>query len=96
MNLAIADVAVLSAALRCFYRENSSRLLDRYSSLCLGRVWQAQRFSCWMTGLLHKPEQETPFDERRRLAELRYLTASPAASTALAENYVGLPLEIPS
>lgn len=96
MNLAIADVAVLTAGFDCFYRENSSRLLQQYSSICLRRVWQAQRFSCWMTNLLHRPEQESPFETHRRLAELDYLTSSRAASTSLAENYVGLPLEIPS
>ncbi|MGA7349699.1 MAG: 4-hydroxybenzoate 3-monooxygenase [Acidobacteriaceae bacterium] len=96
MNLAIADVAVLAAGFDCFYRQNTSRLLEQYSSICLRRVWQAQRFSCWMTSLLHRPEQESPFETRRRLAELDYLTTSRAASTALAENYVGLPLEIPS
>lgn len=96
MNLAIADVAVLASGLNCFYRESSMRLLDRYSEICLRRVWLAQRFSCWMTLLLHNCHSESPFESRRRYAELHYLTASRAASTSLAENYTGLPLDIPS
>ncbi|HEX3985858.1 MAG TPA: 4-hydroxybenzoate 3-monooxygenase [Acidobacteriaceae bacterium] len=96
MNLAIADVAVLAACLNTFFRENSMRLLDRYSEICLRRVWQAQRFSCWMTLLLHPCATESPFEHRRRYAELEYLTSSRAAATSLAENYAGLPLEIPS
>jgi len=96
MNLALADVAVLAAAIRCWYREKSSRMLDRYSSNCLHRVWQAQRFSAWMTLLLHGLPSTPLFDARRQIAELEYLTQSTAAASSLAENYVGLPLTIPS
>src|SRR5581483_3661344 len=87
MNLALADVLVLSRAMTDFYRSGNSGLLDAYSATCLGRVWQAQRFSGWMTQLLHRTSLDDDFDHRRQLAELDYVTSSRAASTALAENY---------
>jgi p-hydroxybenzoate 3-monooxygenase len=93
MNLAIADVLVLSEALHAYYLDHSSQLLDRYSRVCLRRVWNAQRFSSWMTSLLHRFDDHNEFDRRRQIAELDYLTSSRAAATALAENYVGLPFE---
>jgi p-hydroxybenzoate 3-monooxygenase len=93
MNLALADVLVLSRAIRAFYRSGATDLLDGYSATCLRRVWKAQRFSVWMTQLLHRFTLETDFDYRRQLAELDYVANSRAAATALAENYVGLPLE---
>jgi p-hydroxybenzoate 3-monooxygenase len=93
MNLAMADVAVLVEAFRSFYKENSALALERYSSVCLRRVWKAQRFSWWMTSLLHRFENEPAFDRKRQLAELEYVITSRAAATSLAENYVGLPLE---
>jgi p-hydroxybenzoate 3-monooxygenase len=93
MNLAMADVAFLTKALKTFYKENSSDLLERYSSTCLERVWKAQRFSSWMTLLFHKCEDASGFDARRQIAELDYLVSSRAAATSLAENYVGLPFE---
>jgi p-hydroxybenzoate 3-monooxygenase len=94
MNLAMADVAVLVEAFRDFYKENSSQALERYSSVCLRRVWKAQRFSWWMTSLLHRFEDHSSFDRRRQIAELDYVTSSQAAATALSENYVGLPMEL--
>jgi p-hydroxybenzoate 3-monooxygenase len=90
MNLAVADVRVLSRALAEFYLSGRRDLLDQYSQTCLRRVWQVQRFSWWMTSLLHRFEGETEFDRRRQLAELDYLTQSRAAVTTLAENYVGV------
>jgi p-hydroxybenzoate 3-monooxygenase len=93
MNLAIADVRVLAHGLAEFYRTGREDLLDRYSSICLRRVWQAQRFSWWMTTLLHRPDDAGAFDLRRQVAELEYLASSQAASRALAENYVGLPFD---
>jgi p-hydroxybenzoate 3-monooxygenase len=93
MNLAIADVAVLARALSEFYAGNGRALLDQYSEKCLRRVWRVQRFSAWMTSLLHRYAQEGPFEHRRQLAELDYLVSSRAAMTTLAENYVGLPLD---
>jgi p-hydroxybenzoate 3-monooxygenase len=94
MNLAIADVAILARALAEFYAANGRRdLLEQYSETCLQRVWKVQRFSWWMTSLLHRDARESPFDRRRQLAELEYLITSRAAMTTLAENYVGLPLD---
>ena len=92
MNLAVADVVVLSRALTAFYRSNRSDLLDAYSQTCLARVWKAQRFSWWMTQIFHRFPDEVPFDRRRQLAELGYVSSSTAAATALAENYAGLPM----
>jgi p-hydroxybenzoate 3-monooxygenase len=93
MNLAIADVCVLAEALRAYYKGNSRTQLEQYSAVCLRRVWKAQRFSWWMTSLLHRFEDASPFDRRRQLAELEYVTTSRAAAASLAENYVGLPME---
>ena len=92
MNLAVADVYVLSHALAEFYRSQSTELLRRYSHTCERRVWRAQRFSWWMTSMLHRHEGN-PFDERRQLAELEYVATSRAAAQSLAENYVGFPIE---
>ena len=93
MNLALADIYYLADALRKVYQENDSEGLSRYSETCLKRIWKAQRFSWWMTALLHQFDQDSPFDRRRQLAELEYVTSSRVAATGLAENYVGLPLE---
>ena len=93
LNLAAADVRVLARALIAFYTERSPRLLDRYSDVCLKRVWKAQRFSWWMTSMLHRFHDHTPFERRMQLAELDYITGSHAGMTTLAENYVGLPVE---
>ncbi len=92
MNLAVADVVILSRALDAFYRHNSTDLLGAYSKTCLARVWKAQRFSWWMTQMMHCFPDESPFDRRRQLAELAYVASSTAAATALAENYTGLPM----
>jgi p-hydroxybenzoate 3-monooxygenase len=92
MNLALADVLVLSRALGAFYSTGGTDLLGSYSATCLRRVWKAQRFSVWMTQLLHRFGSEIDFDYRRQLADLEYVTTSSAAATALAENYVGLPI----
>ncbi len=93
MNLALADVLVLSRAIATFYKSNKSDLLESYSDTCLRRVWKAQRFSVWMTQLLHRFNFEQDFDYRRQLAELDYVATSRAAAAALAENYVGLPIK---
>jgi p-hydroxybenzoate 3-monooxygenase len=93
LNLAAADVRVLSRALAAYYRDGREDLLDSYSDRCLRRVWKAQRFSWWMTTMLHRAPSGDPFDYRRQLAELDYVTGSRAAMTSLAENYTGLPLE---
>jgi p-hydroxybenzoate 3-monooxygenase len=92
MNLAFADVHYLSEAFDTHYRRNDDEPLRNYSSRCLGRIWKAQRFSWWMTSLLHRFHDESAFDHKRQLAELAYVATSRAAATCLAENYVGLPL----
>jgi p-hydroxybenzoate 3-monooxygenase len=93
MNLAIADVRCLAAAITAFYRTGATDALEAYSRRCLRRVWQVQRFSWWMTTMLHLHPEDSPFDRRRQVAELDYLTSSTAAMRALAENYVGLPFD---
>lgn len=93
LNLAMADVWRLANALAEFYGSSSPALLDDYSDRGLRRTWRAQRFSWWMTLMLHRAEDDTPFDQRRRRADLEYLVSSRAAMTSLAENYVGVPLE---
>jgi p-hydroxybenzoate 3-monooxygenase len=92
LNLAVSDVFYLYEGLLAFYAERSSRRLDEYSSRALHRVWQAVRFSWWMTTLLHHFPNEDAFGARVREAELEYLFASPLAQRVFAENYVGLPL----
>ncbi|HXS28525.1 MAG TPA: 4-hydroxybenzoate 3-monooxygenase [Steroidobacteraceae bacterium] len=92
LNLAASDVYYLSQGLAEFYREGSTRGLDCYSERALARVWRAERFSWWMTSLLHRFPEASGFDQRIQRAELDYLASSQAALTALAENYVGLPL----
>ncbi len=93
LNLAVADVRVLARALADYYATGSRELLARYSETCLRRVWKVQRFSWWMTSMLHRFADENAFDRRRQLAELDYVTSSRAAAQSLAENYVGLPME---
>jgi p-hydroxybenzoate 3-monooxygenase len=93
LNLAVADVRVLATALTDYYEHGNRELLSRYSEICLRRVWKVQRFSWWMTSMLHRFNDENAFDQRRQLAELDYITSSRAASQTLAENYVGLPME---
>ena len=93
MNLAVADVRILAAALVAFYRTGATEPLAAYSQRCLRRVWRVQRFSWWMTTMLHRHPEDAPFDRRRQLAELDYVTGSEAAMRSLAENYVGLPFD---
>jgi p-hydroxybenzoate 3-monooxygenase len=93
LNLAAADVRVLSRAFIDRYTKGSGERLARYSEKALQRVWRAEHFSWWMTTMLHRFHDESPFDQRLQLSQLRYVTRSRAASTMLAENYVGLPFE---
>jgi p-hydroxybenzoate 3-monooxygenase len=93
LNLAASDVNYLSRALIEFFVEKSTAGIDSYSERCLGRIWKAERFSWWMTSMLHLFPETGPFGRKLQLAELDYLVGSRAASTALAENYVGLPLD---
>lgn len=94
MNLAVADVWVLAHGLESYYRQGSQESLNAYSDTCLSRIWKVQRFSWWMTSLLHRFGDDTPFDRRRQRAELEYLVTSRAGALTLAENYVGLPLHL--
>jgi len=93
MNLAFADVHYLAQALAAQFRNGDGRRLESYSETCLRRIWKAQRFSWWMTSLLHRFKNEPAFDHKRQLAELEYVMTSRAAATTLAENYVGLSLD---
>jgi p-hydroxybenzoate 3-monooxygenase len=93
LNLAVADVRVLADAFSEFYCSGNRDLLNRYSETCLRRVWKVQRFSWWMTSMLHRFDSDNAFDRRRQLGELDYVTSSRAAAQSLAENYVGLPME---
>jgi len=91
LNLAASDVHYLSTALREFYAEKSHAGIDDYSRRALGRVWKAERFSWWMTSMLHRFPNTDEFSARIQRAELNYLIESDAAKTSLSENYVGLP-----
>ena len=89
MNLAIRDVSILSDALTAFFRSGDATLLGAYSTSCLRRVWRAQQFSWWMTSMLHRFPDSDAYQARLQLAQLAYTVDSRAASTSLAENYVG-------
>ncbi|MCE2658016.1 MAG: 4-hydroxybenzoate 3-monooxygenase [Rubrivivax sp.] len=91
LNLAAADVAYLSQALIGWYGQDR-RAVDDYSARCLRRIWRAERFSWWFTSLMHRFPETGEFGQKMQLAELDYLVQSQAASLAMAENYVGLPL----
>ena len=93
LNLAASDVFFLNRGLRRYYGEGDWEGLERYSESALTRIWKAERFSWWMTLLLHKLPAGSDFEDKAQLAELDYLVNSRAAMTALAENYVGLPYE---
>ena len=93
LNLAAADVRVLARALVAHYREGRGDLLEQYSATALRRVWRSEHFSWWMTSMLHRFHDDTPFHHRLQLAELDYVTRSRAKAMTLAENYVGLPLD---
>jgi p-hydroxybenzoate 3-monooxygenase len=90
LNLAIADVRVLAAALASWAATGSTELLDAYSETCLRRVWRAEHFSWWMTSMLHRMPGADPFEQQLQLSQLRNVVSSQAAATVLAENYVGL------
>lgn len=93
LNLAASDIGFLSKALIEYYANGSEAGIDSYSENCLKRVWKAERFSWWMTHLLHRFETETEFEHKIKQAELSYILGSEAGQTTLAENYVGLPLQ---
>ena len=93
MNLAVADVCVLAPALEALLLHGREDGLDAYSATCLRRVWRTQRFSWWMTSMLHRGDPDDPFALALQHAELEQVVGSQAAATVLAENYVGLPME---
>ena len=90
LNLAIADVTLLAAALAARFRSRDSTLADSYSDDALRRVWRCTHFSWWMTTMLHTSGD--PFDAQLQLSQLRWVTSSSAGATGLAENYAGLPI----
>ena len=90
LNVAVADVEVLAEALESFYGSGDTSGLDGYSERCLRRVWRVQHFSWWMTSMLHRPPSQDPFEAQLQRSQLEYVCNSRAASTTLAENYVGL------
>ena len=91
LNLAMSDIQYLSDAFLDFYKNKSLSGINSYSDRALSRIWKTERFSWWMTSVLHKTENDSSFDERIRLTELDYLLSSEAAMRSFAENYVGLP-----
>jgi len=91
MNLALSDVRYLARAFVEHYRSGNDERFESYARKCLDRIWRAEHFSWWMTSMLHRFEEYTPFQARIQRAELAYVTSSKAAASALAENYVGLP-----
>ncbi len=93
LNLAIADIRVLSQALLAHYKDGSDHHLDTYSETVLKRVWKVERFSWQLSTLMHQFPENTPFEKRMQRAEFDYIASSEAASRTIAENYVGLPLE---
>jgi p-hydroxybenzoate 3-monooxygenase len=93
LNLAVSDVRVLTRALVDFYKSGKKEGLESYTETCSRRVWKVQRFSWWMTSMLHRFQNEDSFSHNIHLAELDYVTSSRAAATTLAENYVGLPYD---
>jgi p-hydroxybenzoate 3-monooxygenase len=93
LNLAAADVRYLSRALVDHYKKQDDGRLERYSETCLRRIWKAQRFSWWLTTLMHRFPEASPFERRTQMAELDFVTSSETGARALAENYVGLPFD---
>ena len=94
LNLAVADVRVLARAMIQSYQQGNTAYLERYSEICLKRVWKVERFSWYMSQLLHQFPEATPFERKMQAAEFDYLTQSESACRSIAENYVGLPLQM--
>jgi p-hydroxybenzoate 3-monooxygenase len=92
LNSAIADVAIMARAIEAFVLRHDAEPLNHYTQTCLRRIWQIERFSWWMTSMMHKFDGHGPFDARMQTAELDYILNSSAGQVTLAENYVGLPL----
>ena len=93
LNTAVADVRVLARAIAEYFASGTETLLASYSRTCLKRVWRAERFSWWMTSMLHRFPEHDGFQQRLQRSELDYVVSSRAAAASLAENYVGLPFD---
>ena len=93
LNIAVADVRVLARAIAEYFASGNETLLESYSRTCLKRVWRAERFSWWMTSMLHRFPEHDGFQHRLQRSELEYVVSSRAAAASLAENYVGLPFD---
>jgi p-hydroxybenzoate 3-monooxygenase len=93
LNLAATDVKYLSEAMIDYFKAHSNTGIDHYSERCLKRIWRAERFSWWLTSLMHRFPETGEFGQKIQEAELDYLVNSESLSTSLAENYVGLPLD---
>ena len=93
LNLAVADVRILSRALAAFYDTGTTQKVDAYSATCLKRVWKVERFSWFLSNLLHQYPHHTPFEKKMQRAEFDHIVGSETAARSLAENYVGLPLD---
>jgi len=91
LNTAGSDIFYLFQSLVDHYTRRDDRGLDSYSKRALARVWRGQRFSWWMTSMLHRFPDNSPYDQRMQDTELAYLFSSERALASLAENYVGLP-----
>ncbi|BEU25439.1 4-hydroxybenzoate 3-monooxygenase [Paraburkholderia sp. 22B1P] len=89
LNLAVSDVRILSDALRAFYKEDRNDLLNSYSETALKRIWRAEHFSYWMTCMMHRLDDASPFEQQLQVAELEHVTTSRSAAISMAENYVG-------
>jgi p-hydroxybenzoate 3-monooxygenase len=89
LNLAVSDVRILSEALRAFYKEDRDDLLAQYSETALKRIWRAEHFSYWMTRMMHRLDDASPFEQQLQVAELEHVTTSRSAAISMAENYVG-------
>ena len=94
LNLAVSDIRILSRALCEHYKSGNNKYLDNYSALCLKRVWKVERFSWFMSTMLHQFPDFSSFEKRMQRAEFDHIAGSETASRSLAENYVGLPLEM--
>ena len=94
LNLAIADVCLLAQAFDGHFNKDNNDALDTYSERCLQRVWKVERFSWYLSQLMHQFPEHSPFDKKMQQAEFDYISTSPTAARTIAENYVGLPLGI--
>lgn len=93
LNLAAADVQVLASGFEAFYRRGNPEPLARYSEIALQRIWKAQRFSWWMTSMMHRFPGDDAFHVQMQTTELNYVSSSPVGAASLAENYVGLAMQ---